>query len=478
MRYSILFIIFAFSPLLVLSQECSIRILVLSSVAANNYANNNMGQSTKELIQNNINETNQAFANNGIASRVELAGVLLISNNLAREGAPEYPNANQGIQYWLEEGTTLINIRNDGWVQNMRNSLEADVVYIIKDHGSDRARVYQIGPNEGEAFIVVDVERLAAGDYTFSHELGHIFGSDHDNNNLTANIWTPTGMPHGPHYAGNAGGRGYNDAANGFHTIMAYSCGAACGGFNPIPYFSSNTTRYDPPGPVGNVPLGDGARNVEQIIENRDFDLAHFRVFDNNEVLNNFQVDADEYIHMSAPNTLTINNLQTAPNSQVRFTGNRIIISNAFFPGGVELPAAFRVNHCDGLNNINLEIEEEDEILQTDQKDKLDFVPDASDDRIFEYEDYQFGFDVYPNPAQDMVYFSFDGIGYVNTEQITVALYDFSGKMMVAQTVPYPSESRNLQLNVSSYPPGFYLASIFSTDKKLLLSKKLSIQRH
>lgn len=126
-----------------------------------------------------INQTNMALLNSHVTPsdlRVILAGVL---------------------PFDFEETEAIhvdaVTLASDTDVQQLRDDLEADIVVLMTDGNyAPLGSVRAIGPIDEFAFAIVETE-TATAKFTFSHELAHLFGAGHNDDDRD-------GIPHGHHF--------------------------------------------------------------------------------------------------------------------------------------------------------------------------------------------------------------------------------------------------------------------------------------
>jgi len=133
-----------------------------------------------------------------------------------------------------------------------RDEVGADHVVLIVDHAGPYAGIgYQMtGTNAGifapSAYAVVSRD-YAAGHFTFAHELGHNMGANHD----------PANAADGYHHDS----RGHQAPAEGWRTVMAYSCeGVHCG---RVGRWSNPALRHEGH-PTGVSGVSDNARTLNE----------------------------------------------------------------------------------------------------------------------------------------------------------------------------------------------------------------------
>ena len=141
-----------------------VRVMVLWTPAAANIEANINNRIALALAQ-----TNQAYINSQVGTGMNL--VLAHSQQIAF------------TETW---GTNDVQVlANNAVVQNLRNQFQADVVILLTNgnYGGLFGAVRAVGPNFNNAFGVVQTNSATAGRHTFAHEMGHIFGCRHNDDN-------------------------------------------------------------------------------------------------------------------------------------------------------------------------------------------------------------------------------------------------------------------------------------------------------
>ncbi len=166
------------------------------------------------LIQMGVADTNSAFAASGVALSVRLVGTLEVAQNESS----------------FSSDLTALKSKTDGkWdeVHPLRASLGADQVSMVGYYsGTSTAGIGYISASESSAFTVTRTS--AFSQYTFSHELGHNLGLQHED--------------------------GYENVAGRFRTIMAY------GSYPRIRRYSNPSLTYN------SYATSDGAKNSASIL--------------------------------------------------------------------------------------------------------------------------------------------------------------------------------------------------------------------
>lgn len=148
--------------------NCNLPIRVLVLFTANADA------AVPDIIQTSmlsIFQTNNAFQNSAVSGNfapITMAGPIQINFN-------ETANIDNDVN-------TLAG-RAD--IQTLRNNNGADLVVILTDgnYAGVLGIVQQIGPNNATSYAIVEAD-AATGNYTFAHELGHLFGGRHEQCNI------------------------------------------------------------------------------------------------------------------------------------------------------------------------------------------------------------------------------------------------------------------------------------------------------
>lgn len=190
------------------------------------------------MIIQAVAETNQAYANSGIATRL----------NLVHSTLTNYTTSGNML-------TDLSRLRNtsDGHMDELhtlRDEHGADLVSLIDKQSGYCGLAYRMSGLSpffaSSAFSVVN-HSCATGYYSFGHELGHNQGLHHDPQ-------TAAGSSSVFPYA-----YGYQDPLGDFRTIMAYNCPGGCVRVN---HFSNPDILYNGE-PTGEETASDNARAID-----------------------------------------------------------------------------------------------------------------------------------------------------------------------------------------------------------------------
>ena len=200
--------------------------------------------SISSLIDLAVAETNRGYTNSGVDITMQLAGKYTVA--------------------YTESGsfsTDLARYRgtSDGYIDSIhttRNSVAADIGVLLIDNSTSCGLASAIGASASTAFAAAHWD-CATGYYSFGHEVGHLQAARHDPAN------DPTTTPY-------AYGHGFQYAAGGWRTIMAYACASAnCTRLN---FWSNPAKTYN------GVAMGTTAKsNNARVLNNTKSTIAGFR---------------------------------------------------------------------------------------------------------------------------------------------------------------------------------------------------------
>jgi hypothetical protein len=189
-----------------------------------------------------IAETNQGYANSGVAHRIEMIDTVYAS---------EYRDSGD-----LGRDLGALTQTGDGqidWIHQRRNEKGADLVTLIVA-GGNACGVGYVNSSAASAFTVATKD-CATGYYSYGHELGHNYGATHD-----PAAGKNTVFPYG---------HGYYDRGARARTIMSYDCPGGCTRYN---VWSSPTNR------INGVAAGNAQQsNNARVLNERAAAVAAFR---------------------------------------------------------------------------------------------------------------------------------------------------------------------------------------------------------
>ena len=224
----------------------------MCAAAGINNVNCAWSQATSSAIVRLINlavaETNTAYSNSGIATRLRLVHTHFDGSY------------NDYTRSW-EQTLSLLRNNGDGqldYVHAMRNQYGADFVSMMVDTGSYCGIGYRPDrPSAADAFSLAKWS-CATGYFSFGHEVAHNMGCNHDYSNSQGNGIHNYGYKY-------ESGSNYNDR---FRTIMSYDCQNGC----PRIQMFSNPYKYR-----GGKAVGSSRANNAKWIQERLSIYAKFR---------------------------------------------------------------------------------------------------------------------------------------------------------------------------------------------------------
>ena len=214
-----------------------IRVMVHYTQAARNSTND-----MAALIDLSIAETNQGYINAGVNARVELAHSAPV--NYSESGS----NSTDRSRYADVDDRVMDEIHAQ------RNTYAADVGVLMTE-GNDGCGNGTIHASSTSAFVAVTAD-CSTGNYSFGHELGHLFGARHNPEEDSST--TPY-----------AYGHGYLSPNRDWRTIMAYNCSSGCQRIN----YWSNPAKTRNGVAMGTTSKSNNAR----VLNERAAVLAGFR---------------------------------------------------------------------------------------------------------------------------------------------------------------------------------------------------------
>lgn len=206
------------------------------------------------LINLAVVETNQAYANSGIAPRVSLAHMEEVAYTESGNFSTDLSRLRSTSDGYMDGVHALRDAHAADQVTLINNSTQyCGIAYLMSTVSSGFA---------SSAFSVV-YRGCATGYYSFGHEIGHNQGSHHDRGNAGSQPAYPYSY-------------GFQDPSGAFRTIMAYNCSGGC---SRVQHFSNPDVTY------GGAPTGidyeeapasaaDNARSIDETA----YTFANFRV--------------------------------------------------------------------------------------------------------------------------------------------------------------------------------------------------------
>ena len=348
----------------------------------------------------------------------------------------------------------------------------ADIVVCFVNgpgYGGTRGEVDAIGPSFNDAFAVVRVD-FATNGYSFAHEVGHLYGAQHEDcamwNNPPCIAATAGTFEHGSNFTRN--GSLFRKTRR-YHTLMHRLMG---GDWQRVPNFSNPDVTYDTRA-TGGVEY-DNAREIERT----DFTVASFNrnedlvasidgptsvnLYENNtwEAVfgcgNNYtfqwETSNDGFNYYSAGTGETMS--RSVYDSNVGTIYIRVRVTSA----GRSI-SAFRTVYVNGSNFRN-------GIASSNAPAWDEDIEVIEDNGILLNE-------VYPNPSYDKGQISF----YLpEQEHVALDIVDISGKLMKnVISGDFEAGSYEFEVDLHSLAAGLYLYRLKAGEAQL--TKRLMIQK-
>jgi len=391
--------------------NCNLRVLVSTTAAARTEILAD-GIDIPTFCQLAVDETNLAYINSQIGITMELATVL----------ETNYAELNNNISQDVEnfkDGAGALNITH-----TYRNLYNTDVQILIRSSaGADAFGIAAQVPtndsgnnfNQFLGYAVVAVNGITSGRFTFAHEVAHLQGARHSNDNRS------------PNYA-----RAYS--TSNVKTILAFTSSNCTGVDCRIGFFSNP----DAIGPTGDVVGTNDRDNARRIHESRN-------------IVNSYRV---------TPTTLNLSNETIPANYVSNHLGKTRVDTNN--------RNVFYRNNSVGTMRAEAEI-----IMRpgTTIEQGSDFRAYTVDDACEELPFRQAGIieseetspsnsiTVFPNPATDLITISFEK----ETDNFNLELYGLNSKNKVLSQ-SYIVSQKEVTLDVSQLKSGIYLLRFIKGD--------------
>lgn len=183
-----------------------------------------------------IDETNQAYSQSGVNITLSLAASLAIDSSYSESGK--------------SFDDILAEFKEMAAVNERRDGSNADIAVLVIEGGDYCGMADDILATADEAFAVVR-RSCATGYYSFAHEIGHLQGARH--NEQEDSSTKPFAYGHGYRHDGSA-------TALGWRTIMSYDCPESC---TRLQYLSDPDLTHSG-GPMGTILTNDNVRVLNE----------------------------------------------------------------------------------------------------------------------------------------------------------------------------------------------------------------------
>lgn len=414
--------------------DCVVRVLVAYTQRAENEAITIGGINLH--IQNLIDQTNISYTNSLVNAKVKLAKTMKV-------------NYNDDID--IDDVLDNFQDTDDGKMDEIhlqRQLYHADICVLMTGATKDGSGVAEtIGADElDESFCVVNV----AGNFTFAHEIGHLYGAEHNYEDATIRPFNFRNYGYGWRFVGTDG--------LWYRTIMAYDF--KLGNNNTVSarrinYWSNPNVSFNGR-PTGlNLCSGcDLSMNNARVLNEQFPVLAGLYPFVPN-VFVPFQTVSNSNIENLTGHTISSNNSYVIePRSEVTFHAkNSIRITGNFHAkeGSFFIATTDNFNDCGNYNNTGrFEAIENTESIENSAKLK------SFDSKIT----------ISPNPTSFKI-----KVTTGSKEESQIILTDLLGKQLQS----FSNIVNTIDIDLSAYPDGLYLVKIINSSssyiEKVILNK-------
>ena len=452
------------------NDACKVKVLVLYTLAA--ATNYDSDDPLGDYIKSDVDITNTILQNSHVNSQIELVGI-------APFFIDEYNYTNYEYDYLDEPMSNLSynalsNLDFNNSIITQRNNYDADIVVIITEYlftpvaGIARRLTNDPSTDKSETYFYSFIQHIHLNNssYTFSHELGHLFGSVHEygvsNPNLDESIFPYS-------YAINIAKNN-----NKLSTVNAMS-------YTDVtirPYYSNPNVSINYNGStfqLGNADFADNARTFNQTmpdiakyrqpIEDKVLDISNsFKIYDDSD---NYIIPKDDYTLHTAINSLTITNDDDLDKKIIVNRGGKlelkaktikikkgVTIKKSFF-GWLYGDAIFlktegaEIATCGSNLSRNIALSNSQTPLNIFQEDKIT---------------------IYPNPTNNIVNLKWNK----NLTPNKIIINDMYGKQIIKQAIMGTKDGA-YTLNLKNLSRGIYFLSVYDNKNNLIKSQKIML---
>ncbi|MFN0276646.1 MAG: zinc-dependent metalloprotease [Chitinophagales bacterium] len=381
------------------------------------------------FVQQCIDVTNECLVNSEVNFEVELARSY--ENSYVEPGS-----AATILDNWMDISDGLLDE-----ISTVRTYYDADLNVLLVDYTESencgRAPISDIATASNNFCILQDGCALA-NQYTFPHEIAHLFGCNHDP------YVTVDPIPY-------SYGHGHVNIVDGWRTVMAYTdfcdtLGLECG---RIPYFSNPDVYYDgsPTGTTDFFPFTTVTSDNARVLNNTVDDISSIEITLSNKVLPSENIYSGEAGDVIALTSTT-------------HSGDYIIHSG----GAMTFRAGDYVTLLDGFlaeagSNFSAYIDD-CVALRIASSDPEESTMDPGNTIM-----------IYPNPSFGIFTIDISGF-HAENKNTFMRIFDASGKVVWENSID--AEETLLQLNFSQLPKGIY--TLLANNGLHIMSEKLILQ--
>ncbi len=365
------------------------------------------------------------------------------------------------------------NLAIDPAANALRDLRNADIVIMLTDQNyGPSGRVGAIGPNDDQAYAIVETPFMVGPRFTLAHEVGHLFGARHNRSaNVPCNPLDPN-CPSDDTDICSHGWRFNDGGGNDQRTILALS-----GATNPGDPGGRLLNFSNPDVQVNGGATGNDDNTNAKAVKNAACEIVDFRdspIFDVT-ITHTLSCEEDGNFQAWANVNEGVAPLPGQP--PYTYAWNVAESCASIFPNPNEMSVVINFGPCGPTGNviiINLDVTvtSSDGATATTSRiveiptgscatggDPQNMAADVSYDNINSLEDYQ----IFPNPVWDRLTIEIPADKPVSEIQIL----DLNGKSHLQQNV---DGQVSVQLNISHLPDGVYFIQIM--EENGLLSKK------
>ncbi len=311
-------------------------------------------------------------------------------------------------------------------IHSLRGLYDADLCQLITDNSGSCGLASGIGSSFSTGFCVSDYGCIA-GNLTYAHEFGHLYGARHDT--YVDGSTTPYAFGHG-----------WVNVADNWRTVMAYNdqCADAGTSCTRLQYWSNPAVTY------GGDPMGSSATaDNESVLDIEDLNIANYEASQVNKVVFSSDIIGDDetgqFWGSTSISTGTANLTVQSGGDLVMKAGSTITLAPGFRANNGSTFRAFISSSCSTISDAP----------------SREADPEPQDDLAANR------YRIQPNPADQATRIHVD----LDREQdVFVAAYDLKGQMLrvLLDRSDVPAGPVYVDWNTSQLAAGTYLVRIIT----------------